>query len=87
MAPIDKAPFYGMPLVPGDLGTKGGLVTNEFAQVLREGGSVIDGLFAAGNCSSSVMGHEYPGAGGTLAPAMVFGYIAAKFMAQKYGNG
>jgi 3-oxosteroid 1-dehydrogenase len=87
MAPIDKAPFYGMPLVPGDLGTKGGLVTNEFAQVLREGGSVIDGLFAAGNCSSSVMGHEYPGAGGTLAPAMVFGYIAAKFMAQKYGKG
>jgi 3-oxosteroid 1-dehydrogenase len=87
LSPIDKGPYYGMPLVPGDLGTKGGLLTDEHARVLREDGTVIDGLFATGNCAASVMGHEYPGAGGTLAPAMVFGYIAAKFIAQQSAAG
>lgn len=67
-----------MELVAGDLGTKGGILTDENARVLREDGSPIDGLYAAGNCSASVMGHTYPGPGSTLGPACVFGYIAAR---------
>ncbi|MDA0978324.1 MAG: FAD-dependent oxidoreductase [Proteobacteria bacterium] len=78
LAPVDAAPFYAIRLYPGDLGTKGGLSTNEYAQVLRDDGTVIDGLYAAGNTSASVMGHFYPGAGGTIGPAMTFGYIAAR---------
>ncbi len=81
LAPIGKPPFYACRLVPADLGTKGGLLCDEHARVLRTDGSVIDGLYATGNCSASVMGHEYPGAGGTLAPAMVFGYIASRHAA------
>ena len=81
LAPIDKPPFYAIRVYPGDIGTKGGLDTNESAQVLRKDGSVIEGLYAAGNCSSSVMGRAYPGAGGTIGPAMTFGYIAAKHAA------
>jgi 3-oxosteroid 1-dehydrogenase len=77
LAPIVKPPFYCMEITAGDLGTKGGLLTNENAQVLREDSSVIEGLYAAGNCSASVMGNFYPGAGGTIGPAMTFGYIAA----------
>ena len=46
---IDQAPFYAVKIVPGDLGTKGGLVTDERARVLRPDGSVIAGLYAAGN--------------------------------------
>ncbi len=76
LAPIEKPPFYSLNVYPGDLGTKGGLVTNEYAQVLREDGSVIDGLYAAGNTAASVMGNTYPGGGGTLGPAMTFGYLA-----------
>jgi 3-oxosteroid 1-dehydrogenase len=77
LAPLASAPFYAAKIVPGDLGTKGGLRTDERARVLREDGSVIGGLYAAGNASASVMGHSYAGAGATIGPAMTFGYIAA----------
>ncbi len=81
MAPVEKPPFYAVKVFPGDLGTKGGLVTNEKAQVINEDGEVIEGLYAAGNTSASVMGNTYPGPGGTIGPAMTFGYIAAKHAA------
>ena len=81
LAPIEKGPFYAVTIVPGDLGTKGGLVTDEHARVLREDGSVIPGLYAAGNVSASVMGNTYPGPGGTIGPAIVFGYLAAEAIA------
>lgn len=67
----------------GDLGTKGGVLTNTQAQVLRDDGSVIEGLYASGNCSASVMGRTYPGPGSTLGPAVVFGYLAARHLAGK----
>jgi len=82
LAPIVAAPYYAMPLVPGEIGTKGGLVTDERARVLREGGSVIEGLYAVGNTSDAVMGPTYAGAGSTLGPAMTFAYIAARDIAQ-----
>ena len=77
LAPLDRPPFYAARIVPGDLGTKGGLVTDERARVLRNDGSPIPGLYAAGNASAAVMGHSYAGAGATIGPAMTFGYIAA----------
>lgn len=78
---IDKAPFYAVKVYPGDLGTNAGIVTDEFARALREDGSVIEGLYAAGNATASVMGYSYAGPGATLGPAMVFGYIAGTHMA------
>jgi 3-oxosteroid 1-dehydrogenase len=78
---IEKGPFAAVQVVPGDLGTKGGLLSDEHARVLREDGSVIEGLYVSGNNSASVMGHTYPGPGSTLGPAAVFGYIAAKHIA------
>jgi 3-oxosteroid 1-dehydrogenase len=80
---IDKAPFYAIKIVPGDLGTKGGLRTDVNASVLREDGSVIDGLYAAGNSSSPVMGHTYAGPGATIGPAIAFGYLAALHIAEQ----
>ena len=73
---IDQGPFYAVKIVPGDLGTKGGLVTDADARVLRDDGSVIDGLYAVGNASAPVMGHTYAGPGATIGPAMTFGYLA-----------
>jgi 3-oxosteroid 1-dehydrogenase len=78
LAPLARPPFYAAKIVPGDLGTKGGLRTDERARVLREDGTAIPGLYAAGNASASVMGHSYAGAGATIGPAMTFGYIAAR---------
>jgi 3-oxosteroid 1-dehydrogenase len=77
LAPLAKPPFYAIKIVPGDLGTKGGLRTDERARVLRGDGTPIPGLYAAGNTSAAVMGHSYAGAGATIGPAMTFGYIAA----------
>ncbi len=77
LAPLGQPPFYAVKIVPGDLGTKGGLRTDERARVLRADGSPIPGLYAAGNASASVMGHSYAGAGATIGPAMTFGFIAA----------
>jgi 3-oxosteroid 1-dehydrogenase len=74
---IEKPPFYAVSMIPGDLGTKGGLVTDEHARVLREDRSPIEGAYAIGNASASVMGDTYPGPGATLGPAMTFGYVAA----------
>jgi 3-oxosteroid 1-dehydrogenase len=80
---IDKAPFYAIRIVPGDLGTKGGLVTDTAARVLRPDGSVIEGLYAAGNASAPVMGHTYAGPGATIGPALTFGYLAALDIARR----
>ncbi|MDM4770670.1 FAD-dependent oxidoreductase [Solimonas sp. SE-A11] len=82
LGPIVKAPFYAVPMYPGEIGTKGGLDVDPKARVLREDGSVIAGLYAIGNTSAAVMGSTYPGAGSTLGPAMTFGYIAARDIAE-----
>ncbi|CAM3852701.1 3-oxosteroid 1-dehydrogenase [Kibdelosporangium persicum] len=78
LAALWLPPYYAFKIVPGDLGTKGGMRTDARARVLRADGSVIAGLYAAGNASAAVMGHSYAGAGSTIGPAMTFGYIAAR---------
>jgi len=83
---IEKGPFRAVKLYPGDLSTKGGLVTDEFARVLRKDGSIIKGLYAAGNNTASVMGRTYPGPGASIAPAGVFGYIGALHASQQAQN-
>jgi 3-oxosteroid 1-dehydrogenase len=80
---IAKGPFQAVKVVPGDLGTKGGLLTDEHARVLDATGEVIDGLYASGNTTASVMGRTYPGAGSTIGPATVFGYLAARHAATR----
>lgn len=86
LGPIEKGPFRAVKIYPGDLNTKGGLVTDEYARVLRKDDSVIEGLYAAGNNSASVMGHTYPGPGSTIAPAGVFGYLGALHASQQARN-
>jgi succinate dehydrogenase/fumarate reductase flavoprotein subunit len=81
LGPVERPPFYAVRVWPGDLGTKGGLLTDECARVLREDGQPIEGLYAAGNTTASVMGRTYPGPGSTLGPAMVFGMIAGRHAA------
>jgi 3-oxosteroid 1-dehydrogenase len=79
--PLTKPPYYAFQIILGDLGTSGGLRTDELARVLREDDSVINGLYAVGNASAAVMGRSYAGAGATIGPAMTFGYVAANHIA------
>ena len=83
LGPVDEPPFYAIRVVPGDLGTKGGLRTDSRARVVRDDGTPIPGLYAAGNASAAVMGRSYAGAGATIGPAMTFGYIAVLDMANQ----
>ena len=80
LRPLEKGPFYAMPIYPGDIGTNGGLLTDDQARVLDGKGKPIAGLYAIGNNAASAMGESYPGAGVTIGPAMTFGYIAARHM-------
>lgn len=82
---IDKGPFYAVDVVPGDVSTYGGAVTDAEARVTRGDGSAIEGLYACGVSSASVMGGVYPGAGASIGPSMAFGYVAAKHAA-RVGN-
>ncbi|WP_024804399.1 FAD-binding protein [Nocardia sp. BMG51109] len=85
--PIGKPPYYAFRIVPGDLGTSGGLRTDEYARVLREDSTPIPGLYATGNTSAAVMGRSYAGAGATIGPAMAFGYIAAQHISDRARSG
>jgi succinate dehydrogenase/fumarate reductase flavoprotein subunit len=78
---LAKPPFYAVRIYPGDIGASAGLVTNEYAQVLRQDGSEIEGLYACGNDMDSIMAGIYPGPGITLGPAMTFGFVAARHAA------
>ncbi len=78
LGPIDEPPYYAVQVVPGDIGTCGGLVTNEHAQVVDREDRPIEGLYATGNGTATVMGRHYLGPGASIANTMVFGYVAAR---------
>lgn len=80
---LDDGPYYAFKMIPSDLGTKGGLLTDEHARVLTVDGGVIDGLYATGNTTAAVTGNGYSGPGGTIGPAMTFGYVAARHIADR----
>ena len=82
LRPLSGGTLYAVKTVLSDLGTCGGLRADPHARVLREDGSPIEGLFAVGNTAASVFGHTYPGAGATIGQGVVFGYIAAQFIAR-----
>ncbi|WP_185997183.1 FAD-binding protein [Novosphingobium aerophilum] len=81
MGTIEKGPFYAIPVVPGDVGTYGGVVCDSDSRVLKADGTPIEGLYACGVATASPMGRVYPGAGASVGPSMTFGWIAAKHAA------
>jgi 3-oxosteroid 1-dehydrogenase len=78
LGPIDEPPYYAVQVVPGDIGTCGGLLTDERARVVDQNGRPIQGLYATGNGTATVMGRHYLGPGASIANTMVFGYVAAR---------
>jgi 3-oxosteroid 1-dehydrogenase len=85
LGPLDQPPFYAAELKSGALGTKGGPMTDTHGRVLGIDDEVIPGLYAAGNAMASVFGMTYGGSGGSLGPAMTFGYLAGRHAAQRAG--
>jgi 3-oxosteroid 1-dehydrogenase len=79
---LEEAPFYAVEVLPGAIGTKGGLMVDADHRVLHRSGRPVPGLYAAGNVVSSTVGPSYPGAGGTLGPALVGGFLAGHAIAK-----
>jgi len=84
---IERGPFYAVPVIPGDVSTYGGVVTDSNGQVIAENGAPIGGLYATGTSSASVMGNVYAGAGSSIGPSLTFGYIAARHAAGLNSDG
>jgi len=81
VAPLDKAPYYAVWMQPGDVGNFAGIKTDASAQVLDQAGHPVPGLYAVGNDMASVFRGHYPGGGSMIGPAMTFGYVAARKIA------
>jgi 3-oxosteroid 1-dehydrogenase len=78
---VERPPFYAVSVVPGDIGTCGGLVTDRDARVLGQDGRPIPGLYATGNITSPIGAGKYWGAGASIGSSMTFGYVAARHAA------
>ncbi len=85
LGPLTDPPFYAVEVRLGCLATKGGPRTDGRGRVLGVGGERIDGLYAVGNAAASPFGYAYPGAGGTIGPALVFGVRAGEAAATDDG--
>jgi succinate dehydrogenase/fumarate reductase flavoprotein subunit len=83
LAPLFEPPFHAVEVRPGCFGTKGGLDTDLDGRFHDPDGAPVPGLFAAGNAAASPMGPGYPGAGGTLGPVVVGGYLAGRTAAHE----
>jgi succinate dehydrogenase/fumarate reductase flavoprotein subunit len=81
VAPIEHPSFYALEIYPGTLGTNGGPRIDRNGQVRKQGGGVVEGLYAAGNAAANVFGWAYPSGGGTIANGTVFGYLAGRHVA------
>jgi hypothetical protein len=84
LGPLDRGPYYAFQIHSGALGTKGGPRVDPDARVLDLSGEPIPGLYAAGNVMGSPFGMTYGGPGGTIGPAMVFGYLAGRHAAARH---
>ncbi len=81
LAPLERSPFYAIALYPTDVGTCGGVLTDEHARVVDTARKPIAGLYATGNSTASVMGRCYPGAGASVGPTCTFGFVAMNHIA------
>jgi 3-oxosteroid 1-dehydrogenase len=86
LAPVERAPLYAIAMYPGDVGTFGGVLTDERARVLGDGGQPFPGLYATGNMTASVMGRHYLGAGASIGASCTFGFVAANDIADTCGE-
>lgn len=86
LKPIEQGPFYAVQLHPGDIGTYAGLPVDRHSRVLDTSGQIVSGLYSVGNDATTIMGGNYPGAGITLGPALVFGYQTGLFLAKGQDN-
>ena len=75
--PLNNGPYYAIKVTAGVHHTMGGVTINSATEVLKEDGTVIPGLFAAGEVTGGVHGANRLG-GTAVADFVVFGRIAGE---------
>jgi hypothetical protein len=78
---LEKSPYFAVEINIGALGTNGGASTDEYGRVISASGNIIEGLYTVGNAMAGSTGSVYAGAGGTLGPALTYGYLAGQHAA------
>ena len=79
LTPVNQAPYYGVRTAAWHLTTLDGVRINTDMQVMRENGTIIEGLYAAGDCSGGFFANNYPNlfTGLACGRSMTFGRHAA----------
>lgn len=80
VGPLKGGPYWAWKVVPADLGTKGGVRCDTSGRALRPDGTVLAGLYAAGNTMASWTNHCYPGPGSPIGSCVVFSALAVRDM-------
>ncbi|MFC9557495.1 FAD-dependent oxidoreductase [Rhodococcus sp. NPDC056960] len=76
---LSTKPFYAVELRPSAFGiTFCGVRIDEDARVRSNTGTVIPGLYAAGEAAGGIMGPRYVGGGNAISAAIIFGRIAGR---------
>lgn len=88
LVPVEKGPYFAIRYYPKTMGTIGGVKTNENYQVLREDGSIINNLYAGGECANKVLYNQVYMSGSAVQFALTSGRIAGEHAAKavKAGN-
>ena len=76
--------FVAVRILPSDIGTKGGLMIDPDARVLREAGGVFTGLYAVGDLSIAQFTYQAYVSGTGLAIGGTMGYIAGRHIAAQF---
>lgn len=82
LAPIERAPFYAVKVVQGSFGTFAGLRADAQARMLDTDNEPVPGVYVVGSDQKNLFGGHYPAGGINIGPAMTFGYIAGKSLAE-----
>ena len=78
-ADLKEAPYYAVMVKPSTIGSMGGLVINADAEVLKDDGTAIPGLYATGEVANGGFYYlEYPASGSSLSLGMTFGLEAGR---------
>lgn len=87
LGPLRSRPLYATRVYAGTSGTTVGPRIDAAGRVRSAAGEAIPGLFAAGNVTAAVVAGGNVGAGGTLGPALTFGWLAARTASGMTGCG
>lgn len=82
LVPIKTGPYYGVRMYPKTMGTFGGVKTDDNFRVLKKDGSIIENLYAGGECSNKIYYNQVYMSGSAVQLALTSGRISGEHAAK-----